>query len=117
MATAPAINVAPGIDDINNTLVTHVYANAAGVKYLSASGLGKLARHVRNMSFQANAPVEVSFTLSPTREALNEDSVIQASVLWDVNTVPANAITMFNKTFTAMRLRFAGPGELHIGLE
>jgi hypothetical protein len=111
------ITVASFQDDINNTLVTHIYANDAGVKYLSASGLGKLARHVRNLSFQADAPVEVAFTLSNTKEATNEDPEVQKSVLWDVQTVPAKTITMFNKTFTAMRLTFTGPGELHIGLE
>ena len=117
MATAPAISITSLIDDINNTLVTHVYANAAGVKFISASGFGKQNRKVRNLSFQANAAVEISFTLSPTREALNEEPTAQTSVLWDVNTVPANKITRFDKTFTVMRVKFASPGELHIGLE
>ena len=111
------IRVASFPDDINNTLVTHIFASSPGVKYLSASGLGKLARHVRNLSFQASAPVRVSFTLSPTKEAVDENPEVQASILWDVQTVPANTITMFNKTFTAMRLEFTVPGELHIGLE
>jgi hypothetical protein len=112
-----AINVRSFPDDVNNTLTTHVYASAPGVIFLSASGFGKLARHVRNLAFQANVAVEVSFTLSPTSQALDEDPVIQASILWDVNTVPVKAITSFNKTFAAMRIKFNSPGELHIGLE
>lgn len=111
------INVASFPDDINNTLVTHIYADAAGKIYLSASGLGKATRHVRNLAFQSNVPVQVAFTLCPTKEALDEDPEIQASIIWDVSNLPANTITMFNKTFTAMRLTFTGAGELHIGLE
>ena len=113
----PAINVRSFPDDINNTLTSHVYANAAGVIFLSASSFGKMARHVRNLGFQSNVPVEVSLTLCPTADALNENPLVQAGILWDVNTVPANVITTLNKTFAAMRIKFTGPGELHIGLE
>lgn len=111
------ITVATFPDDINNTLVTHVYAKAAGTAFLSASALGKNTRHVRNLAFQSNVSVKISFTLSPTKQALDEALASQASVLWDECTLPANTITMFNKTFTAMRLVFASPGELHIGME
>lgn len=112
-----SIHVAPSTEDINNTLVTHIYASSAGVKLLSASGFGKHTRHVRNLSFQASVPVKVSFTLSPTKEAINEDPDAQASVLWDLVNIPANVITMCNKTCTAMKIEFTVPGELHIGVE
>jgi hypothetical protein len=103
--------------DINNTLVLHMFASGADTTYVSATGLGKQTRHVRNLAFQAKTSVEVSFTLCPTTEAMDPDPAIQAGILWDVVTVPANTITMFNKTFTAMRIKFLGAGELHIGLE
>ena len=112
-----SIHVVSAVDDINNTLTTRLVASSPGVKILSASGFGKHTRHVRNLAFQASVPVKVSFTLSPTKEALNEDPAVQASVLWDQVTVPAITISTFNKTCTAMRIEFTVPGELHIGLE
>lgn len=112
-----SIHVQSATEDINNTLVTHLNASGPGVKLLSASGFGKHTRHVRNLAFQASVPVKVSFTLSPTKEALNTDPATQASVLWDLVNIPANVITMCNKTCTAMKIEFMSPGELHIGLE
>jgi hypothetical protein len=98
----------------HNTL--HLAASAADTTYVSALGLAKDGQSVTNTFFQATAGVQVFFTLDHADRATDPDSTVQANVLWSpALAVPVGGnIVQAPYPFTALKIVFSGPSELHI---
>ena len=113
-----AVKKMPFIADITGALAFHYYSDTAGdVLYLDSSSLCTDKRHVQNLSFQCSEAANLQFTLSPTRDAINPNPVVQSGILWDAPiALSAKAITLPGKGFTALKITFTNPGELHIAL-
>lgn len=98
----------------HNTM--HFGAPGADTVYVSALGLSKDGQSVLDTFFQASAATQVFCTLSPAEQATNPSPNVQAGILWDAPlTVPAGgAITKILTPYTALKIVFTGPTELHL---